>query len=50
MELFNEMLQRHEQFLMRLLQQQREAAEEAQQRDRNFMFKLVEVFLKDKKV
>lgn len=48
MELFNDMLNRHEQFLLRLLQQQKEAAEEAQQRDRNFMFRLVEIFLKQK--
>jgi len=46
MELFNEMLNRHEQFLLRLLQQQKDAAEEAQRRDREFMLKLVEMFMK----
>jgi len=49
MDMFNEMLNRHEHFLMRLLQQQREAAEEQQQRDRNFVCKMVDAFLKDKK-
>ena len=48
MEVFNDMLGRHEQFLMQLLTQQREAAEAAQERDRQFMFKLVEIFVKQK--
>lgn len=46
MELFSDMLNRHEQFLLRLLSQQREAAEEAQRRDREFMLKLIEMFVK----
>lgn len=48
MEIFNDMLNRHEQFLMQLLTQQREAAEAAQERDRQFMFKLIEIFVKQK--
>ena len=45
-QVFSDMLERHEQFLLRLLQQQREAATEAQSRDREFMLSLVEMFVK----
>ena len=48
MDLFNSMMMRHEQFLLTLLKQQKEAAEEAQKRDREFMLKLVEIFTKNK--
>ncbi|XP_066922907.1 uncharacterized protein [Clytia hemisphaerica] len=45
-ELFSEMICRHEQFLSRLLEQQRTAAEDAQKRDKEFMLKLIEMFVK----
>ncbi|XP_065646945.1 uncharacterized protein LOC136076935 [Hydra vulgaris] len=49
MQVFSNMLERHEQFLLQLLQQQREAATEAQTRDREFMLNLVEMFVSKKK-